>query len=110
MTIDFKSGIRLSPNDSTVIRITKFLLTLTIVLSVTMIIFNGMQYIIKSGNGEDPSKIRSNLVYIVVGIMVALFSVVLINLLRSTGTTLYKTVSNKTASTTISPIETTSLT
>jgi hypothetical protein len=62
---------------------------MTIVLSVTMIIFNGMQYIIKSGSGEDPKKAQTNLVYIVVGIIIALSSVVLINLFQSAGKTLY---------------------
>jgi type IV secretory pathway VirB2 component (pilin) len=66
---------------------------LTIVLAVTMVIFNGMQYIIASGSGNDPKKAQSNLIYIVVGIIIALFSVVIVNLLRSTGTTLYKEVS-----------------
>jgi hypothetical protein len=58
---------------------------LTIVLSVTMTIINGIIYITKSGNGEDPSKARWNLLYIAVGILLALFSVVIINLLRSVG-------------------------
>ncbi|MDR0369053.1 MAG: hypothetical protein LBH96_00515 [Candidatus Peribacteria bacterium] len=73
-------------------RITKFILMLTIVLSVTMIILNGIQYITKSGNGEDPSKSRTNIIYIVVGIMLALFSVVIVNLLRSVGESTLKEI------------------
>ena len=56
---------------------------MVIVLSVTMVIFNGLQYIWKSGSGEDPKKAQTNLMYVVVGIILALFSVVIINLLRS---------------------------
>jgi hypothetical protein len=93
ISITGKLKVGISHQDSIIIRITRFLLMLTIVLAVTMIILNGMQYIIKSGSGEDPSKIRSNLIYVVVGIVLALFSVVLINLLRSAGTTLYKEAS-----------------
>ena len=74
-----------SQDESVLIRITKFILMLTIVLAVTMIILNGIQYIVKSGNGEDPSKSRNNLIFIVVGIILALFSVVIVNLLRSIG-------------------------
>jgi multisubunit Na+/H+ antiporter MnhB subunit len=58
---------------------------LVIVLSVTMVILNGIAYISKSGMGEDPSKARRNLMYIAIGILVALFSVVIINLMRSIG-------------------------
>ena len=68
-----------------VVKIAKILLMLTIVLSVTMIIVNGIQYIIKSGNGEDPADARKNLIYIVVGIILALLSAVLVTLFRSVG-------------------------
>lgn len=81
-----------SKNESIIMRITKFILMLTIVLSVTMIILNGIQYITKSGNGEDPSKSRTNIIYIVVGIMLALFSVVIVNLLRSVGESTLKEI------------------
>jgi hypothetical protein len=84
----------ISHNDSIVVRITKFLLMLTIVLAVTMTILNGIQYIVKSGMGEDPKAIQKNLIYVVLGIIIALFSVVIINLLRSTGQTLFNEVSS----------------
>jgi hypothetical protein len=57
-----------------------------------MIILNGIQYIIKSGSGEDPSKIRMNLYYIAFGIILALLSVVIINLLRSVGESTLKNI------------------
>ncbi|MDR2189712.1 MAG: hypothetical protein LBP53_00495 [Candidatus Peribacteria bacterium] len=83
----------LKQRPSTIIKITQFILMLTIVLSVTMTIINGILYITKSGNGEDPSKARWNLVYIACGILVALFSVVIINLLRSVGESTLKEIS-----------------
>ena len=102
----WRDPIKIGQKGSIVVRITRFALMLTIVLAVTMIIFNGMQYIIKSGTGEDPKKVQTNLVYVVVGIILALLSVVLINLLRSTGHTLYKEASG---SVSISHIDTSSL-
>ncbi|MDR2540335.1 MAG: hypothetical protein LBD11_00730 [Candidatus Peribacteria bacterium] len=75
----------LSKKESLLVKITKTFLMLTIVLSVTMIILNGIAYITKTGNGEDPKKLIWNLLYIALGILLALFSVVIINLMRSVG-------------------------
>jgi hypothetical protein len=84
INLDFnKETETLERRPSIIIRITQFILMLTITLAVTMTIINGILYITKSGNGEDPRKIRWNLVYIAVGILVALFSVVIVNVLRS---------------------------
>lgn len=66
-------------------RIVKLFLTFTIVISVTMIIVNGILYITKSSDGVDPKQMRQNLIYIVVGILVALMSVSLITLFQSAG-------------------------
>lgn len=93
ISIGWSKFFDVSKNESIIMRITKFILMLTIVLSVTMIILNGIQYIIKSWNGEDPSKSRTNLIYIVVGIILALFSVVIVNLLRSVGESTLKEIS-----------------
>ena len=84
--------IGVSKNESLIIRITQFILTLTIVLAVTMVIINGIQYITKSANGEDPSKTRWNLFYLAIGLLLALFSVVIINLFRSVGESTLKTI------------------
>ncbi|MDR2415114.1 MAG: hypothetical protein LBD75_00395 [Candidatus Peribacteria bacterium] len=84
INLDFdKETDTLQKNQSIIIRITQFILMLTIVLAVTMTIINGILYITKSGNGEDPIKTRWNLLYIAGGILLALFSVVIVNLLRS---------------------------
>jgi hypothetical protein len=84
INLDFDSDTdTLEKRPSILIRITQFILMLTIVLAVTMTIINGILYITKSGNGEDPSKVRWNLLYVAIGILLALFSVIIVNLLRS---------------------------
>ena len=69
-------------------RITRLLLILTISLSITMILYNWMVYIIETWQGKEWKSLVKNVVLIVVWILVALFSVVIINLIQSTTTTL----------------------
>ncbi|MDR0860052.1 MAG: hypothetical protein LBO09_03570 [Candidatus Peribacteria bacterium] len=83
--VNIGGGRVFTKEDSLLVKVTKTFLMLTIVLSVTMIILNGIAYISKTGNGEDPKKLIWNLLYIALGILVALFSVVIINLMRSVG-------------------------
>ena len=71
---------------SLIISITKFLLRMTMVLAVTMIIYNGVMYIIKASKWENPKDILNNILYIGVGILLALFSVIIIRLVSSIGT------------------------
>ncbi len=49
---------------SLIIQITKFLLRMTMVLAVTMIIYNGVMYVVKASKGENPKEILNNLIYI----------------------------------------------
>lgn len=74
---------------SVVIKITRFLLILTITLSVTMILYNGMIYIIQTWQGKESKDLTKNIVYIVIWILVALFSVVIITLIQSIPSTLW---------------------
>jgi flagellar biosynthesis protein FlhB len=74
------------------VNVTKILLMITIVLSVTMVIINGILYITKSGSGEDPKSVIHNLLYIAIGIIVALFSVIIVTLFRSVGETTLKEI------------------
>lgn len=67
------------------VRITKFLLRMTIVLSITMILYNGVLWIVESSSGNDVKDAKNNLIYIFVGILLALSSVALINLVSSLG-------------------------
>ena len=68
--------------------ITQLLLWLVVVLSVTMILYNWIKYIVKVWQWEDSKSLMKNVVYIIVWILVSLFSVVIITLLRSVPTSL----------------------
>lgn len=67
------------------VRITKFLLRITMVLAVSMVIYNGILWIVESSKGGDIKDAKNNLIYIFVGILIALSSVALINLVSSLG-------------------------
>ncbi|MDD3263105.1 MAG: hypothetical protein PHR61_04660 [Candidatus Absconditabacteria bacterium] len=66
-----------------IVRITKFLLRLTIVLSITMVLYNGILWVIESAKGGDVKDAKNNILYIVGGILLALSSVVIINIISS---------------------------
>lgn len=78
------SWIRKRP--SLIISMTKFLLRMTMVLAVSMIIYNGVMYVIKASKGENPKDVLNTILYIGVGILLALFSVIIIRLASSIGT------------------------
>ena len=80
LSVDF------SKRPSLIISITKFLLRMTMVLAVTMIIYNGVMYIIKASKWENPKEILNTILYIGIGILLALFSVIIIRLISSIGT------------------------
>ena len=71
-------------------RITRLLLILVITLSVTMILYNWVKYIVKVWQWEDSKDLIKNVAYIVIWILVSLFSVLIITLLRSVPETLDK--------------------
>jgi hypothetical protein len=54
-----------------------------VTLSVTMILYNGMMYIIQSWQWKDSKSLMKNIVLIVVGILISFFSVVIIRLIQS---------------------------
>ena len=68
---------------SVIVRVTRLLLVLTIALSVTMILYNGMQYIIETWQGKEWKSLAKNVVLIVVWILIALFSSIIIALIQS---------------------------
>lgn len=72
------------------VKITRLLLILTIALSITMILYNWMIYIIQTWQWKEWKSLMKNVLLIVVWILVALFSVVIINLIQSIPTTLDK--------------------
>lgn len=77
--------IDVSTREPLLVRFTKFLLRLTIVLSVTMIIYTGIRYILAAWEEEWSKNARQNLLYIVLGIFLALMSYGIIILIESVG-------------------------
>jgi hypothetical protein len=82
-------------NWSLIIRITRFILILTIALAVTMILYNWFLYIVQSWKWEDWKKHITNVMRIIVWILIALFSVIIINLIQSIPKTLDEELVNK---------------
>lgn len=75
---------------SIIIKVTRLLLILTTTLSITMILYNWLIYIIQTGQGKEWKSLVKNVMFIIIGILVALFSVVIINLIQSIPTTIDK--------------------
>lgn len=77
--------INVSAKAPLIVRITKFLLRMTIVLSITMIIFNSIKYMIEVMNWKDwkSAEAKKNLVFVAGWIILALMSVSIINLVVS---------------------------
>ena len=53
------------------------------VLAVTMVIFNGIMWIIESAKGVEVKDAKKNITLIVVGILIALMSLSIVNLISS---------------------------
>ena len=83
VTVDFSEGIDVSSREPLLVRWTKYLLRLTIVISVTMIIYNGIQFIVAAGDEGKISDGRDKLIDVAIGIVLALSSVGLIYLVQS---------------------------
>jgi len=66
-----------------IVRISKFLLRITMVLAVTMVIFNGVMWIIESSKGAEVKDAKKNIILVVVGLFIALMSLSIINLISS---------------------------
>jgi len=66
-----------------IVRIAKFLLRITMVLAVTMVIFNGIMWIIESSKGAEVKDAKKNITLIIAGILIALMSLWIINLISS---------------------------
>jgi hypothetical protein len=78
-------AISASTNPPLIVRITKFLLRITIVLSITMVIYNAILYMIEVLGGKDrkSADAKKNIVWVVAGVIIALMSVGIINLVIS---------------------------
>lgn len=78
-------AIDISAKAPLIVRIAKFLLRMTIVLSITMVIFNAVKYMFEvlSGKDRNSTESKKNLVFVAVWVVVALMSVSIINLVIS---------------------------
>lgn len=82
-------GIHWNKNGpSIIVRVTRVLLSLVVALSITMILYNWLSYIIQTWQWKEGKDLVKNVVYIVIWILVSLFSVTIITLLQSVSTTL----------------------
>ena len=87
--IDFDPNTKvLEQKAPMVVKITRLILQIIIAISVTMILYNWMMYIIQTWNGKEGKSLVKNIVYIVVWILIALFSVIIINIIQSVPNTL----------------------
>ena len=73
---------------SIIVKATRILLSLVVALSVTMILYNGMMYIVETWQWKEWKDLVKNIAFIVIWILVALFSVVIITLIQSIPDTL----------------------
>ena len=73
--------------DSFVVSVARFLVRFTLILAITMIIYNWIMYVVKSSKGESSKDTLKNLIYIIVGVLLALTSIVIVRLASSVGKT-----------------------
>lgn len=66
-----------------IVRITKFLLRITVVLAITMVIYSGINYILQSTSGGDTKWSTKNIALIVWWLVLALMSLAIIQLINS---------------------------
>ena len=80
--------VEVGHSSSLITKIIRFLLAFLVAISVTMILYNGMIYIVQTWQGKESKSLVKNIVYIVVWILIGLFSVVIIRLIKSVPYTL----------------------
>lgn len=84
----WKMDVAATKRPSLIVWVTRALLTLVITLSVTMILYNWMKYIIETWQWKESKNLIKNVAYIVIWILISLFSVIIIALLQSTWKTI----------------------
>lgn len=77
------SWVSSSQRSPLIVRIAKLLLRITIVLAVTMVLYNWILYIIQSSKWETPKDPQKNLINIWLWILLSLASLWIINLINS---------------------------
>jgi len=78
-----------STKTSLLVVVTKFLVRFTLIIAISMIIYNGIIFVIKSTKWEPSKETLHNLLYICLWVLLAMASVVIIRLTSSVGTTLF---------------------
>lgn len=73
---------------SIIVKVTRLLLSLVVALSITMILYHGMMYIVQTWQWKEWKNLIKNVIYIVIWIVLSLFSVTIITLLQSVSKTL----------------------
>lgn len=98
ITIDFDPDTDvIQSKQSVIVKVTKFLLSIVVAIAVTMILWNWIKYIIETGNWKESKELIPNLIYIVVWIILALFSVTIITIIQSIWHTLEEELSQTNA-------------
>lgn len=93
LEVEAWGGITKSP--SIIVKVTRLLLTLVITLSVTMILYNWLIYIVQTWQWKEWKSLVKNIVYIVIWIVLSLFSVVIITIIQSVPETIDKEVTQE---------------
>lgn len=75
--------ISTTTTDPLLVRITKFLLRLTVLLSVTMILYNAVNYIAAAWDEWDSWKAKKAIYNVIIWILIAMFSISLVYLISS---------------------------
>lgn len=88
--IEASGGISRSP--SIIVKVTRILLSLVITLSVTMILYNWMVYIIQTWQWKEWKNLVKNIIYIAVWIILSIFSVIIITIIQSVPKTIEEEV------------------
>lgn len=83
VSISFDDGISADRKIPLIVRITKFLLRITVVLAISMVIYSGISYILQSTSGGDTKWSTKNIALIVWWLILALMSLAIIQLINS---------------------------
>lgn len=76
-----------SDKEALIVAVARFLVRFTLVIAITMVIYNWIMFVVKSSKGELAKDSLKNIVYIALWVLLALMSVVIIRLANSVGTT-----------------------
>lgn len=79
----WSGGVYHQKKPSIIVKVTRLLLIIVITLSVTMILYNWMIYIVQTWQWKESKNLVKNIVYIVIWIIISLFSAVIITIIQS---------------------------